>query len=485
MKDITTRGALKKADYVGRTVKDEIRANLITRIRRGDRLFEGIIGYDKTVIPQLVNALLARHDIILLGLRGQAKTRIIRMLVEFLDEAVPVLRDAPLNDDPFEPASAMGRRIVAQEGDDAAVTWLPREARFGEKLATPDVTIADLIGDIDPVKAAREMLDFADPEAIHYGIIPRSNRGIFAINELPDLQPRIQVGLLNLLEEKDVQIRGFPVRIPLDLLLVFSANPEDYTNRGNIITPLKDRIDSQIITHYPTRIEDALAITKQEAWVERGTQVTIPALVREIVEAVAFEARQSEYVDQASGVSARVAISSLENVVSNTERRAMLKGIKNPAARVVDVVAALPAVTGKIELVYEGEQEGSLTVGMALAGKAVRRVFDRHCPNPKITGEPGEESVYTDVLGYFNSGRHIELNDLDDDAAHLHKLENVSGLSVVAERFFEPEGDADRAVAMEIVLEGLHQSNLLAREATDSAFRYTDMIATMLRSGGE
>ncbi len=485
MKDITTRGALKKAGYVGRSVKDEIRANLITRIRRGDRLFEGIIGYDKTVIPQLVNALLARHDIILLGLRGQAKTRIIRMLVEFFDEAIPVLRDAPLNDDPFEPASAMGRRIVAEEGDDAAVTWLPREARFGEKLATPDVTIADLIGDIDPVKAAREKLDFADPEVIHYGIIPRSNRGIFAINELPDLQPRIQVGLLNILEEKDVQIRGFPVRIPLDLLLVFSANPEDYTNRGNIITPLKDRIDSQIITHYPTRIEDARAITEQEAWVERGTHVTVPELVREVVEALAFEARRSEYVDQASGVSARVAISSLENVVSNTERRAMLKGVKNPAARVIDVVAALPAVTGKIELVYEGEQEGLLVVGMNLVGKAVQRVFDRHGPNPKIAGEPGEESVYTDVLGYFNSGRHIELNDLDDDVEHLRKLETVNGLSVVAERFFEPEGDADRAVAMEIILEGLHQSNLLAREATDSAFRYTDMIATMLRSGGE
>jgi len=485
MKDITTRGALKKTGYVGRSVKDEIRANLITRIRRGDRLFEGIIGYDKTVIPQIVNALLARHDIILLGLRGQAKTRIIRMLVEFFDEAIPVLRDAPLNDDPFEPASAMGRRIVAEEGDDAAVTWLPREARFGEKLATPDVTIADLIGDIDPVKAAREKLDFADPEVIHYGIIPRSNRGIFAINELPDLQPRIQVGLLNILEEKDVQIRGFPVRIPLDLLLVFSANPEDYTNRGNIITPLKDRIDSQIITHYPTRIEDARAITEQEAWVERGTHVTVPELVREVVEALAFEARRSEYVDQASGVSARVAISSLENVVSNTERRAMLKGVKNPAARVIDVVAALPAVTGKIELVYEGEQEGLLVVGMNLVGKAVQRVFDRHCPNPKIAGEPGEESVYTDVLGYFNSGRHIELNDLDDDVEHLRKLETVNGLSVVAERFFEPEGDADRAVAMEIILEGLHQSNLLAREATDSAFRYTDMIATMLRSGGE
>ena len=483
MKNIETLGALRQAGYRSRSVKDEIRANLRARLEAGEPLFPGIIGYEKTVVPQLVNALLARHDIILLGLRGQAKTRILRMLVQFLDETIPILKDAPLNDDPFHPASATGRLIVQKEGDKAAVTWLPRELRFGEKLATPDVTIADLIGDIDPIKAAREKLDFSDPAVIHYGIIPRTNRGIFAINELPDLQPRIQVGLLNILEENDIQIRGFPVRIPLDMLMVFSANPEDYTNRGNIITPLKDRIDSQIITHYPTSLEAALAITAQEAWVDRGSHVEVPALIREIVEALAFEARESEYVDQSSGVSARVPIAALENVVSNAERRALQSGERKPAARVVDVVAALPAVTGKIELVYEGEQEGPLVVAMGLVGKAVQRVFNRRCPNPKKSSrESREDSVFADVLAFFNSGRSLDLSDSDTEKQHRDKLKAVDGLSVLADKFFEPAGPAEQAVAMEVILEGLHQYNLLAREATDQAFRYTDMLATMLRT---
>lgn len=483
MKNIETLGALRQSGWVSRSVKDEIRANLRLRLESGEPLFPGIIGYEKTVVPQLVNALLARHDIILLGLRGQAKTRVLRLLVQFLDERIPMLRDAPLNDDPYRPASAAGRRIVAKEGDDAAIAWLPREMRFGEKLATPDVTIADLIGDIDPVKAARDKLDFSDPDVIHYGIIPRCNRGIFAINELPDLQPRIQVGLLNILEENDIQIRGFPVRIPLDMMMVFSANPEDYTNRGNIITPLKDRIDSQIITHYPTSLESALAITAQEAWVERGSHVEVPSLIREIVESLAFEARESEYVDQSSGVSARVPIAALENVVSNAERRALQSGDRKPAARVVDVVAALPAVTGKIELVYEGEQEGPLVVGMGLVGKAVQRVFNRHCPNPKKnTREAREDSVYADVLAFFNSGRSVGLSDADTEKQHRDKLAAVDGLTVVADKFFEPKDPASRAVAMEVILEGLHQYNLLAREATDQAFRYTDMLATMLRT---
>jgi len=481
-----TLGSLRAEGYRSRSVKDEVRANVLLKLKRRERLFPGIIGYDKTVIPQLVNALLARHDIILLGLRGQAKTRLLRCLPEFLDESVPVLRDAPLNDDPFLPASALGRQIVAQEGDGAAIAWLPRDARYGEKLATPDVTIADLIGDIDPVKAAREKLDFSDPAVIHYGIIPRTNRGIFAINELPDLQPRIQVGLLNIMEEKDIQIRGFPVRIPLDILMVFSANPEDYTNRGNIITPLKDRIDSQIITHYPVSMEEAQAITAQEAWIDRGTKVAVPGLLREVIEAVAFEARKSEYVDQSSGVSARVAIATLENVVSNAERRAIITQDKQSVARLVDVVAALSAITGKIELVYEGEKEGPLVVGMALVGKAVQRVFNRHCPNPKgAASDPREDSVYTDVLAYFNSGRLLELNDDDSAAEHFEKLKRVDGLSVLVDKCFECANDADRAVAMEILVEGLHQFNLLAREATDDAFRYTDMLATMLRSSRE
>jgi magnesium chelatase subunit I len=373
---------------------------------------------------------------------------------------------------------------VAERGPEAAVSWLHRDVRYGEKLATPDVSVADLLGDIDPVKAARERLDFADPEVIHYGIIPRCNRGIFAINELPDLQPRIQVGLLNILEEKDIQIRGFPVRIPLDLLMVFSANPEDYTNRGNIITPLKDRIDSQILTHYPTRMADALAITDQEAWIEREAPVEISPLLREVVEALAFEARESEHVDQASGVSARVPIAAIENVVSNAERRALATRAPKARARLLDVVAALPAVTGKIELVYEGEQEGPLVVGMNLIGRAARRVFDGHCPSPKAArGETREESPYSDILAYFNSGKHVDLSDQDSDAVHRQKLTLVNGLEVLAKRCFKPKHDADLEVAMEILLEGLHQYNMLAREATDAAFRYTDMLATMLKGG--
>lgn len=482
MKRPETLGALRASGYQSRPVKDEIRANLIQRLRTGDALFPGIIGYDRTVVPQLVNALLARHDIILLGLRGQAKTRLLRMLTGFLDEYIPVLAEAPLNDDPLAPASAWGRRLVAEQGDRAAVIWRHREERYGEKLATPDVSVADLLGDIDPVKAAREKLDFSDPEVVHYGIIPRSNRGIFAINELPDLQPRIQVGLLNILEEKDVQIRGFPVRIPLDLLMVFSANPEDYTNRGNIITPLKDRIDSQILTHYPTRLEDALAITEQEAWIDRGTKIHVSPFIREVVEALAFEARKSEHVDQASGVSARVPIAALENVVSNAERRALKGGGGTTFARILDVVASLPAVTGKIELVYEGEQEGPLVVGMNLAGRAVRRVFDEYCPNPKAAkGESRDDSPYADILAHFNAGRHVDLSDADSDAEHRRKLHEVSGLDVLARQCFECKSQGDLEVGMEIILEGLHQYNLLAREASDEAFRYTDMLATMLR----
>lgn len=479
-----TLGALRASGYKARTVKDEIRSNLRELLARGEDLFPGIQGYERTVIPHLVNALLARHNILLLGLRGQAKTRLLRMLTRFLDEYIPVLEGAPLNDDPLTPASDLGRRIVAERGDAAPITWRSRDERYGEKLATPDVSVADLLGDIDPVKASRERRDFSDPEVIHYGIIPRSNRGIFAINELPDLQPRIQVALLNLLEEKDIQIRGFPVRIPLDLLLVFSANPEDYTHRGNIITPLKDRIDSQILTHYPTEMKDALAITSQEAWVERDSQVEISPLLREVVESLAFEARASEHVDQASGVSARVPIAVIENVVSNAERRALSRGLKHSSTRLVDLVAALPAVTGKIELVYEGEQEGPLVVGMGLVGRAARRVFDNHCPSPKASrGESPGDSPYGDVLGWFNSGGQVNLSDRDTDEEHTRKLSGISGLDVFARRCFKTRGDADLGVAMEIVLEGLHQYNMLAREATDSAFVYTDMLATMLKGG--
>src|SRR5260221_1245226 len=372
-----TLGELQRTGYRTRTVKDEMRANLIARLRRREPLFPGIVGYERTVEPQIVNAILSRHDFILLGLRGQAKTRLLRSLAQFLDEWIPAIEGCPLNSDPLLPSSHQARALVETHGDDTPIVWIHRDGRYQEKLATRDVTIGDLIGDIGPIKAATLKLDYSDERVIHYGIIPRTNRGVFAINELPDLQPRIQVGLLNILEEKDFQIRGFPVRMPLDVVMVFSANPEDYTNRGNIITPLRDRINSQIITHYPLTREQGMAITHQEAWVDRedGVQVEIPAFMRELIEEVAIQARKSEYVDQNSGVSARLPIALIENLVSNAERRGLATGEGKVTTRICDLQNAVSAVRGKVELGLEGEQEGALNGARPLLGCGVKALF--------------------------------------------------------------------------------------------------------------
>src|SRR5215467_10262765 len=374
---------LKAAGYRHRSVKDELRDNMIARLRAREPLFPGIIGYEHTVEPQIVNAILSRHDFILLGLRGQAKTRLLRSLGQFLDEWVPAIEGCPLNSDPLQPLTHAARLTLDTKGDDTPLRWLHRDERYQEKLATPDVTIADLIGDIDPIKAATLRLDYSDERVIHYGIIPRTNRGIFAINELPDLQPRIQVGLLNILEEKDFQVRGFPVRMPLDIVMVFSANPEDYTNRGNIITPLRDRINSQIMTHYPSTREDGMAITAQESWVGRdaGVEVVIPTFMRELVEEVAIQARKSEYVDQNSGVSARLPIALIENLSSNAERRGFKTGESRVITRVCDLSNAVSGVSGKVELVLEGEQEGALNVARALLGRGVKALFSQRFPD--------------------------------------------------------------------------------------------------------
>jgi len=378
-----TVAELRAAGYRPRSVKDELRANAIAALRSGEPLFPGIVGYEQTVEPQIVNALLSRHDFILLGLRGQAKTRLLRSLPRFLDEWVPAIEGCPLSSDPLQPLTHFARQQIATHGDATPIRWIHREERYQEKLATPDVTIADLIGDIDPIKAATLKLDYSDERVIHYGIIPRTNRGIFAINELPDLQPRIQVGLLNILEEKDFQIRGFPVRIPLDVAMVFSANPEDYTNRGNIITPLRDRINSQIVTHYPTTREQGVDITRQEAWTRResGVEVAVPSFMRELVEEVAIQARKSEYVDQNSGVSARLPIALIENLVSNAERRGLRTGEARVTTRVCDLQLAVSAVSGKVELVLEGEQEGAQNVARALLGRGVKAVFQQRLPD--------------------------------------------------------------------------------------------------------
>ena len=474
---------LKKTGYHIGSVKDELRRNLIKKIENRETLFPGIIGYDRTVIPQLENAILSRHDFILLGLRGQAKTRILRQLVELLDEDIPVMKGCPINDNPFGPVCLPCQKRKAQKGDDVEIDWLPREARYQEKLATPDVTIADLIGDIDPIKAARERLDFSDEEVIHYGIIPRTNRGIFAMNELPDLPPRIQVGLLNILEEKDIQIRGFPLRIPLDILLVSTANPEDYTNRGNLITPLKDRIGSQIVTHYPLNIEDAMEITEQEAWSKRDVTFEVPHFLREIIEQVAIEARKSEFVDQSSGVSARLPITAYENLLSNMERRGFKTGEKKLYPRICDLMALLPAITGKIELVYEGEQEGPTIIATNLIGKAVKKVFNAYFPQvhrPKGSTSP-ENPHYRKVINHFSNGQSLEISDEKNFKDYFEALNSVPGLKDVTVKHMRLQSDHELATSMEFVLEGLHQHNVLAKETLDSAFRYTDVLATVLR----
>jgi magnesium chelatase subunit I len=486
---------LKACGHRPVSVREEIRRNLIAMIRRKEPLFPGIIGYDRTVVPQILNALLSRHDFILLGLRGQAKTRILRGLTAFLDEAIPVVDGCEVHDDPLAPVCAACRRRLREAGDDLPVAWLPRDERYQEKLATPDVTIADLIGDIDPIKAAAQRLSFSDEGAIHYGIIPRSNRGIFAINELPDLQPRIQVGLLNILEERDIQIRGFPVRIPLDLLLVFSANPEDYTNRGNIITPLRDRIASQIMTHYPLTLQDAMQITTQESWTERdtGVQVVVPPFLRELIEEVAIQARKSEYVDQSSGVSARLTIALIENVVSNAERRGLSTSQNRTTARVCDLAHAASAVSGKVELVYEGEQEGPASVARHLIGRAVKSQFSRLMPDAYRTGrksqapeEGATSSEYREIVEWFSRGGNIEISDEMADPEFRLRLDSVRGLDRLARKYLKPSGPDEEAVMMEFILEGLHQFSILSKERMDGgAITYSDMLKSMFSGLGQ
>lgn len=482
-----TLGDLKGSGWSSRTVREELRRNVLRKIQAGQSLFEGIIGYDRTVIPQIENALLSKHNFILMGLRGQAKSRIIRQLYLLLDEYIPVIPGSLLNEDPLEPVTPRAKRLIAERGEETPIEWMHRRERFHEKLATPDVSIADLIGDIDPIKAAREKLDISDEEVIHWGVIPRTNRGIFAINELPDLQPRIQVGLLNILEENDIQVRGFPLRVPLDMVVVFTANPEDYTNRGNIITPLKDRIDSQIVTHYPRSLEDARHITAQESE-KKDKEITVPDFVRDIIEEVSFQARDSEYVDQSSGVSARVSISAYENLLSNVERRALRLGDGDLYPRICDIYAIVPAVSGKIELVYEGEQEGALLVAHSLIGRAINRVFLKYFPKPskdkQSPDRPHADNPYEAVIDFFAGGGRLELSDdmpLDD---YQRALESISGLSKITSRYFDTSDRRELLLRMEFILEGLHQNDIIAREVRDTVVEYGDIFSDMLKGMG-
>jgi magnesium chelatase subunit I len=453
-----TLGELRKSGYQHVSVKDELRANLIKKLRAGETLFPGIVGYSETVIPQLVNAILARHNIILLGLRGQAKSRIIRQLTELLDDRIPIIAGSEINDDPFQPISAYGRHQLETHGDATPIAWIDRDSRFVEKLATPDVTIADIIGDVDPIKAAKGGHLLSDELTIHYGLLPRANRGIFAINELPDLAGKIQVGLFNIMQEGDVQIKGYPVRLPLDVMLVFSANPEDYTARGKIITPLKDRIGAEISTHYPAELPTAIQITRQEAWVERDgwkEDLVIPEFIREVVEQIAFEARDDQRIDKHSGVSQRLPITVIESVISNAERRALLTGEKEIVPRVSDIYAAIPSMTGKMELEYEGEQIGAQRIAKELIKRAAGEIF-----NGYFVGID-----FANTIKWFDAGNNLRLADSAAASECRRLLEAVPELidTALIPFDFKKTDKAQLVAACELVLEGLYAENKISR----------------------
>ncbi len=488
-----TLGELKQSGYRSRSIKEELRTNLIARIRSKQPLFVGIHGYDETVIPALERAILAGHSINLLGLRGQAKTRMARALVELLDEWMPIVEGSEINDDPLAPISRFAQQLVAAKGDSTPVAWVHRSQRYTEKLATPDVTVADLIGDSDPIKAANLKLDYSDERVIHFGLIPRSHRGIFVINELPDLQPRIQVALFNILQEGDIQIRGFKLRLPLDVQFVFTANPEDYTNRGAIITPLKDRIGSQILTHYPPTLEMGMAITAQEirSSEEQSTRVRVPDLIRVLIERIAWEARDSEFVDRKSGVSARLTISALENVISAAERRALRNGEERTVVRMGDLQAVVPAITGKIELVYEGEQEGPEKIAQHLLGLAVRNVFAELFPDPARSRRPAKQGAastrpdpYQEIVSYFEE-HDLDLRFDAKNAEYAKALKGIRGLGDLVKRHHDYLDAEENLLWSEFVLHGLAEHSRVGRSLHAGQTHFGDLVGSMLPSGNE
>src|SRR5687768_7212887 len=492
---IKTLGELKKSGYLPKRIKEELRENLILKLKRKENTFPRIIGYEDSVIPDVERALLSRHNILFLGLRGQAKTRMARLMTELLDEFIPTIAGSEINDEPLRPVSKYSQDQIALYGDETPIHWMHRSERYGEKLATPDVSVADLIGDVDPIKAANLKLSFADERVIHYGIIPRCNRGIFVINELPDLQARIQVALFNILEEGDVQIRGFKLRLPLDILFVFTANPEDYTNRGSIVTPLKDRIESQILTHYPKTLETALEITEQEAEIadEQKEKVKISDLVKRLIEQVAFEARGSEFVEKKSGVSARLTISAFENAISAAERRAIVNNEKQTQVWISDLVGIIPSITGKIELVYEGEQEGPFQVAMNLLEKSIRSQFANYFPNPEVLKKrmrpknveepPRDENPYRSVITWFDKGNTLNLflNICDEDK--VSQLNKVDGLQSLVKKYFKGVNEKESALLMEFVLHGLSSYSMISKKVIEGKIEFKDLMGSMLNLG--
>ena len=493
MNNIKTLGELKKSGYTSKSIKQEIRENLIKKIQAKENPFPGILGYEDSVIPDTERALLSQHNILFLGLRGQAKTRMARQMIELLDEYVPFVEGSEINDDPLQPISKYARDLIIEKADATPIAWLHKSQRYGEKLATPDVSVADLIGDIDPIKAANLKLSFADEGVLHYGIIPRSNRCIFVINELPDLQARIQVSLFNILEEGDLQIRGFKLRLPLDVLFIFTANPEDYTNRGSIVTPLKDRIQSQILTHYPKSIETSLQITEQEAAItdEQNKKVNVSDLIKRLIEQVAFEARGSELVDKKSGVSARLTISAYENAISAAERRAIINNETETQVWLSDLVGIIPSITGKIELVYEGEQEGPYQVAVNLLERSIRTQFGQYFPNPETLKKrkgketSAEDSPYKAITRWFDSGNSLNTFFETRDEDKIQLLYKVDGLHALVKKHFKTASEKENALLMEFVLHGLAAHSLISKKVVEGKIEFKDLMGSMLNIGSQ
>ncbi|MAB57719.1 MAG: magnesium chelatase [Aequorivita sp.] len=479
---IKTFGQLKKAGYESKSIKEELRRNLLQKIMKKETPFVGIHGYELTVIPELERAILSKHNINLLGLRGQAKTRLARQMVGLLDEYIPIVEGSEINDDPYNPISRYAKNLMHEKGDDTPIGWLHRNDRFSEKLATPDVTVADIIGDVDPIKAANLKLTYADDRVIHFGMIPRSNRCIFVINELPDLQPRIQVALFNILQEGDVQIRGFAVRLPLDIQFVFTANPEDYTNRGSIVTPLKDRIGSQILTHYPEDIETARTITEQETAVAIKTKenIYVPDLAKYILEQISFEARENHFIDAKSGVSARLSITAFENLLSTAERRALHNGEEKTSIRLGDFVGIIPSITGKIELVYEGEQEGVSQVAQHLIADAVNTIFKEKFPKIEKLTKESDPDPYAEIVAWFFEENDFELLDSYSDEEYKNELDRIIPLQQLIEKYHPDTPKKDSYFLKEVVLWALAENKKLSKFSVGNGLHFKDLYGSYI-----
>lgn len=483
IENIKTLGALKTSGYQSKSIKDELRDNLVEKIKNKETTFEGVHGYENTVIPELERAILSRHNINLLGLRGQAKTRLARLMLNLLDEYIPFVEGSEINDDPLKPISRFAVELINEHGDNTPISWLHRSDRFAEKLATPDVTVADIIGDVDPIKAANLKLSYADDRVIHYGMIPRANRCIFVINELPDLQARIQVALFNILQEGDIQIRGFKLRLPLDIQFLFTANPEDYTNRGSIVTPLKDRIGSQILTHYPEDIATARRITEQEANLIEGQKgaIIVPDFAKDLLEQIVFEARESDYIDAKSGVSARLSITAFENLLSTAERRALICGDDKTTLRLSDFVGIIPAITGKVELVYEGEQEGAAVVAYNLIGEAVKSLFETLYPKIGKLQKQDEESPYDDIVSwFFNEKEGFELLDDLRNKDYTNLLDAISPLDDLIAKYQPNLKKEDSYFMKEFVLWALVEFKLLSKNRFSEGTQFTDPYGSFI-----